>query len=259
MRILVTNDDGITAPGLAVAEAIAADIAGPDGEVWVVAPATEQSGVGHCISYTSPSLVTRLGQRRYSIQGTPADCVMAGHHHIMPDAPDLVISGVNRGNNAAENALYSGTLGAAMEAALQGLRGIALSAFLGPDNINAPFEASAAHGTAAVRKILDMWPADQAGYGLFWNVNFPPIAPENVGDLRITPQGYRGNARMGMTASQSPNGREYMWVTGSSQDVGNAEQGTDIWDLSENAISATPMRADLTDHALIAALKDAQG
>ena len=117
MRILITNDDGINAPGLKVLEAIANDVAGPDGEVWVVAPALEQSGVGHCINYTRPTMITQLDTRRLSVEGAPADCVLVGLYEVMKDAkPDLILSGVNRGNNAGENTLYSGTIGACMEA-----------------------------------------------------------------------------------------------------------------------------------------------
>ena len=162
MRILITNDDGINAPGLKVLDAIAQDIAGPDGEVWTVAPAFEQSGVAHKISYTHPMMIAQLGARRYAAEGSPADCVLAGLHDVMTDAkPDLVLSGVNRGNNAGENALYSGTLGGAMEAALQGLPAIALSQYLGPKNFGAdnPFEASAQHGAGVIRAILDAAPA----------------------------------------------------------------------------------------------------
>ena len=134
MRILITNDDGINAPGLMVLHDIATRIAG-DGEVWTVAPAFEQSGVGHCISYTKPMMIAELGPRRFAAEGSPADCVLAGLHDVLDGKlPDLVLSGVNRGNNAAENTLYSGTIGGAMEAALQGVPAIALSQFLGPDN-----------------------------------------------------------------------------------------------------------------------------
>jgi 5'-nucleotidase len=106
MRILVTNDDGINAPGLEVLEAIAEELAGPTGEVWVVAPAFEQSGVGHCISYTRPMMIAQMGERRFAAEGSPADCVLAGLHDVLKDTPpDLVLSGVNRGNNSAENAL----------------------------------------------------------------------------------------------------------------------------------------------------------
>lgn len=258
MRILVTNDDGINAPGLVVAEAIAGALAGSDGEVWTIAPAFEQSGVGHCISYTSPTMIAQLGERRFAAEGTPADCVMAALHHVMPHAPDLVISGVNRGNNAGENALYSGTLGGAMEAALQGLPGIALSAFLGPKNADQPFEAAAAHGTETVRRLWEAWPEGGDGYGLFWNVNFPALPGDDVRGLRVADQGYRGHGRMGMAPSQSPNGRTYLWVTGSAQSEGGSET-SDLGMLRAGYIAATPMRADLTDHALLQTMAEKLG
>ena len=100
MRILITNDDGIYAPGLAILEEIAAELAGPSGEVWVVAPAFEQSGVGHCISFTHPMSISKLAPRRFAVEGSPADCVLAGLYDVLDGArPDLVLSGVNRGNN----------------------------------------------------------------------------------------------------------------------------------------------------------------
>ncbi|WP_292312337.1 5'/3'-nucleotidase SurE, partial [Marivivens sp.] len=135
MRILITNDDGINAPGLKVLHAIALEIAGPDGEVWTVAPAFEQSGVGHCISYTHPTMIAQLDDRRFAAEGSPADCVLAGLYDVMADnKPDLVLSGVNRGNNAGENVMYSGTIGATIEASLQGVPAIAMSQFFGPAN-----------------------------------------------------------------------------------------------------------------------------
>ena len=106
MRILITNDDGINAPGLEVLHEIATSLAGPEGEVWTVAPAFEQSGVGHCISYTHPTMIAQLGPRRFAAEGSPADCVLAGIHDVLEGAkPDLVLSGVNRGNNSGENVL----------------------------------------------------------------------------------------------------------------------------------------------------------
>ena len=160
MRILITNDDGINAPGLHTLEKIAATLAGPDGEVWTVAPAFEQSGVGHCISYTHPTMISHFGPRRFAIEGSPADCVLAGIHHVLPQKPDLILSGVNRGNNSAENALYSGTLGAAMEGALQGVRSLALSQYFGPKNVEIadPFEASAIHLAPLITRLLDTAP-----------------------------------------------------------------------------------------------------
>ena len=189
MRILITNDDGINAPGLKTLARIADEIAGPDGEVWTVAPAFEQSGVAHCISYTHPMLIAKMDDRRFAAEGSPADCVMAGLHDVMTDTrPDLVLSGVNRGNNSAENALYSGTLGGAIEAALQGLPAVALSQYLGSENFDAedPFEAAAVHGADTIRKILGADPSDQSEYRLFYasppkvSVKAPSSAPRRI-------------------------------------------------------------------------------
>jgi 5'-nucleotidase len=189
MRILITNDDGINAPGLKTLAAIAEDLVGPEGEVWTVAPAFEQSGVAHCISYTHPMLIAQMGERRYAAEGSPADCVLAGLHDVLTDAPpDLVLSGVNRGNNAAENTLYSGTVGGALEGALQGLPAIALSQYLGPRNvgIDDPFEAAGRHGADTIRRILDARPPQNGEYRLFYNVNFPPVPAADVKGIRVT-------------------------------------------------------------------------
>jgi 5'-nucleotidase len=172
MRILVTNDDGINAPGLEVLEHIARDLAGPDGEVWTVAPAFEQSGVGHCISYTRPMMIAKLSDHRYATEGSPADCVLAAIYDVLDGAkPDLILSGVNRGNNAAENVLYSGTIGAAMEGALQGVPAIALSQFFGPEmeGMSNPFEAARVHGPAIVRSLWEKGLWDDADYRIFYN------------------------------------------------------------------------------------------
>lgn len=257
MRILITNDDGINAPGLKVLENIADQIAGPTGEVWTVAPAFEQSGVGHCISYTQPTMIAQLGPRQFAAEGSPADCVLAGVHDALGFKPDLVLSGVNRGNNAGENALYSGTLGGAMEGALQGLRAIALSQYLGPKNIQEDlmFDAAAQHGAQAVRRILKNWPEHTDGYGLFWNVNFPPCPADEVKGLKICHQGYRGHARMRMVPAEAPNRRRFLWIAGSDQHS-PADPDSDVTHLHDDYIAATPMRADLTDRQMIANWKD---
>jgi 5'-nucleotidase len=254
MRILVTNDDGINAPGLAVLEAIAGRIAGPQGEVWVVAPAFEQSGVGHCISYTHPMMIAKLGPRRYAAEGSPADCVLAGLYDVLQGArPDLVLSGVNRGNNAAENVLYSGTIGGAMEAALQGLPAIALSQYLGPgteDLVN-PFDAAVTHGQDVIERLLRDAPWDAGDYRLFYNVNFPPIAGAQVKGLRVAPQGYRKDTFFGVEAQISPSGRKFLWIKGGPQHLPTAP-GTDAAVNLDGYISVTPMRADLTAHDALA-------
>lgn len=257
MRILLTNDDGINAPGLTVLEEIANEIAGPDGEVWIVAPAFEQSGVAHCISYTHPMMIAQMGPRRFAAEGSPADCVMAGLHDVLKDIrPDLVLSGVNRGNNSAENALYSGTLGGAMEAALQGLPAIALSQYYGPGNANLdqPFEAAVQHGAAVIRKILDATPDAGEDYRLFFNVNFPPVAGDAVQGIRVTTQGFRRGTHFGVVPHSSPSGRRFLWVRGGDQHV-RTEPGSDAAANLDGYISVTPMRADLTAHDALDGLK----
>lgn len=257
MRILITNDDGISAPGLAVLEDIATELAGPDGEVWIVAPAFEQSGVGHKISYTHPFMISKMGERRYAAEGSPADCVMAGLHEVLNGHQvDLILSGVNRGNNSAENALYSGTLGGAMEGALQGYPAFALSQYLGPDNFNIenPFEAAAAHGAEVIRKVLEAEPKDNEAYKLFYNINFPPCPADAVAGVKVAPQGIRPHTSFGLEPHLSPSGRKFLWIRGTDQRQRSAV-GTDAAVNLENYISVTPMRADLTAHDVLEPLK----
>lgn len=257
MRILITNDDGINAPGLKVLHRIASEIAGPAGEVWTVAPAFEQSGVGHCISYTHPMMIAELSERRFAAEGSPADCILAGLYDVMPQRPDLVLSGVNRGNNAGENTLYSGTIGAAIEAALQGLPAIAMSQYIGADNrdLADPFEAAAAAGLSTVRAILDHGLWDGADYRLFYNVNFPPVAAEAVKGRRVVSQGYRAETFFGVEPHLSPSGRKFLWIRGGPQHLPTGP-GTDVTANLDGYISITPMRCDLTAHDTLADLRE---
>ena len=259
MRILITNDDGINAPGLTVMEEIAADLAGPDGEVWVVAPAFEQSGVGHCISYTHPTMISQFGERRFAAEGSPADCVLAGLHYVLKDAaPDLILSGVNRGNNSAENTVYSGTIGGAMEGALQGVPSMALSQYLGPRNMNEPdpFESSRVHGAETVRRILAATPEREGAYRVFHNVNFPPVPAAQVEGAKAVAQGFRGEGRFGVEAFEAPNGRDFLWIRGGGQQE-HTGADTDAGANLDGWISVTPMTADLTAREALAAMRDA--
>lgn len=257
MRILITNDDGINAPGLKVLERIAEELAGPEGEVWTVAPAFEQSGVAHKISYTHPMLISKMGERRYAAEGAPADCVMAGLHDVLQDKPvDLILSGVNRGNNSAENALYSGTLGGAMEGALQGYRAFALSQYLGPDNFNAddPYEAAGAFGADLILKVIAAEPEEQKDYRLFYNVNFPPCPADRVKGVRVVPQGMRPGTKFTTEPHSSPSGKTFLWIKGTNQRVAAAPD-TDAAVNLDDYISVTPMRADLTAHEMLEPFK----
>lgn len=257
MRILITNDDGINAPGLEVLTEIATALAGPQGEVWTVAPAFEQSGVGHCISYTHPTMVAKLGPRRYAAEGSPADCVLAGIYDVLQGAkPDLVLSGVNRGNNAAENVLYSGTIGGAMEAALQGIPAIALSQYFGPeqDGLSDPFEAARIHGPGVIRALLDKGIWTDTDYRTFYNVNFPPLPAARVKGTKVAAQGFRRDTSFSAEAQISPTGRRYIWIKGGPQHTPTAP-GTDAAVNLDGWIAVTPLCADLTAHDLLAELE----
>jgi len=174
-RILVSNDDGIHAPGLAVAERIARTLSD---DIWVVAPETEQSGASHSLTLTLPLRLRNAGYQRFAISGTPTDCVMMAGIHLMKDhLPDLVLSGVNRGLNVADDVTYSGTVAAAMEGAVLGIPSIALSqAVGGRDESEAIWACAEVHGPPLVKRLVDMgWAKD-----VLLNVNFPPLPPSKV-------------------------------------------------------------------------------
>jgi len=162
-----------------------------------------------------------------------------------------VLSGVNRGNNSAENTLYSGTLGAALEAALQGVRSIALSQYLGPrsprDDLFAPARI---HGADVVRRLVRDGVWTNSGYRVFYNVNFPPVPAEEVKGTRITTQGLRSGTRFSASPHASPTGRNFVWITGGPQHEPTAE-GTDAEANLDGFISVTPLTADMTAHHVI--------
>ncbi|MEM1162119.1 MAG: 5'/3'-nucleotidase SurE [Pseudomonadota bacterium] len=244
MRILLTNDDGITAPGLAIAEEIARDVGGPDAEIWVVAPDQERSGVGHCVSYVAPTRLTEIGPRRFSLDGYPADCVLVGLHKVLKDTPpDLVLSGVNRGHNVAEDVVYSGTAGAAMEGGLNRVRSIALSQFYrqppeGPTDL---WGAARAHGAAAVRAALKMPCPDT----VFYNINFPAVDPDAVKGTTVCPQGIRAEATFAVTNYQAANKREFNFLSHQTANQ-SAPDGSDARNLIDGWVTITPLRPQLT-------------
>jgi len=256
MRILITNDDGITAPGLKVMEAIAHEIAGADGEVWTVAPASEQSGVSHCISYVRPMRLEQLAERRFAVEGSPADCVLAGLHDVLKDSPpDLVLSGVNRGHNVAEDTLYSGTIGAAMEAALHGHKAIAMSQYYGKYNhdLDDPFDAARGHAAPLIRQLLKTAPWHDKAYETFYNINFPPIAAADVKGVRTTRQGARSAAPFGVEAQVAGNGRRYLWLSHNA-DNSTAAQGSDAFEAAQGYATITALHADLTHDSALQSL-----
>lgn len=255
MRILVTNDDGINAPGLELAEAIARDVAGPNGEVWVVAPDQERSGVGHCISYTAPTRLTEIGPRRFSLDGYPADCVLVGLHRVLIETPpELIISGVNRGHNIAEDVVYSGTAGAAMEGGLNRVPSIALSQYYrqAPEGPEDTWETSRIMGTEAVRKVLTMPFVDT----VFYNVNFPAVAADQVKGMTVCPQGIRAEATFAVNEYVAANGRSFNFLRHMTANA-SAPEGSDARALIDGWVTITPLRPNLTATDLIEQAKAA--
>ncbi|KQT07922.1 stationary phase survival protein SurE [Methylobacterium sp. Leaf399] len=241
MRILVTNDDGIHAPGLATLEGIAKSLSD---DVWVVAPESDQSGVSHSLSLNDPLRLREVSEKRFAVKGTPSDCVIMGVRHILKDhGPDLVLSGVNRGQNVAEDVTYSGTIAAAMEGTILNVRSIALSQAYGAGGRGAiKWGCAAAHGPAVVRKILETGIEP----GIVVNVNFPDCEPEEVQGVAVAAQGFRNQALLAIDARQDGRGNPYFWLAFNKARF-EPGHGTDLKAIAENRISVTPLRLDLTD------------
>ena len=250
MRILVTNDDGIHAPGLVALEKIAAELSD---DIWVIAPAEEQSGAGHSLTLSQPIRIRELAPRRYAVRGTPTDCVMLALGHVMMDTkPDLILSGVNRGPNLAEDVTYSGTVSAAMEGCLAGIRSVAMSqAMADYGHGRESFKPAEDHGAGIVRTLLDApWPP-----GMLVNINFPPVTS---GEVEVTEQGFRDYGNIKIDARVDPRGFPYFWF-GYGRDVETPGHMTDLKAVRQGRISVTPLHLDLTHRESLAALRGAFG
>ena len=250
MRILVTNDDGIQAGGLSVLEEVARSLSD---DVWVVAPETDQSGVAHSLTLHDPLRVRDLGERRYSVRGTPTDCVIMGVREILPGRPDLVLSGVNRGQNAADDVTYSGTIAGAMEGTLVGIRSIALSQGynFSDEGRVVPYEVAETHAVDVLRKCL----ATDLPEGTLLNVNFPNCKPDEVKGVAVTTQ---GRIVHGVGVEERRDGRNfpYFWIRFARKEF-DAVEGTDIAALRDDYISITPLKLNLTAHEAQDALRSA--
>ena len=249
MKILITNDDGIDAPGLKVLYNIALGLTSAE-NILTVAPAMEQSGVSHAISYHGSITLNKLTENRWALHGTPADCVIVGiseYNHKF----DLVLSGVNRGNNAGQNTMYSGTVGATIEASMNRIPAIALSQFFGPklnnDNI---FDAAACHGLKTIENILslNLWENNSAP--VHYNVNFPPCLGNQVSGTSFTTQGYRSGAPFSTETSN-----KILKIKGLPQQQEDTGKGTDIHANINGKISITPCSVDLTDQVILKKLR----
>jgi 5'-nucleotidase len=241
MRILLTNDDGINARGLDLLETVAR---GFSDDVWVVAPTEEQSGAGHSLTLTRPVRLRRHDKFRYSVTGTPTDAVMMALAYIMKDSPpDLILSGINRGANLAEDVTYSGTVSAAMEGALAGVRSIALSQSYSREGMGdtVPFAAAEAWAERVLAPLLEM----EMAPGTLVNVNFPALPPEEVKGIRVCRQGIRDYGRLRIVERTDPRGYQYFWF-GLAPVVETPGHSTDLEVIADGFVSVTPLHLDLT-------------
>ena len=251
MRILVTNDDGINAPGLDVCAEIARALSD---DVWLVAPEFDQSGVSHSLSLNDPLRMRPVDERRFAIKGTPTDCVIMGVRHILDGkAPDLILSGVNRGQNAAEDVTYSGTIAGALEGTILGIPSLALSQAYSAANRQKPhWDTARAHGPALIRKVL----AEGIPRDVLVNVNFPDCAPGEVKAIAVTAQGKRDQEWLRIDARQDGRGNPYYWIAFERGPRPPARNGTDLQALSDHCISVTPLRLDMTDEPFMTRLAE---
>ena len=250
MRILLTNDDGVNARGLRLLETVARRLSD---DVWIVAPSEEQSGAGHSLTLTQPVRLRRHDDRRFSVTGTPTDAVMLALAHVMKDnPPDVVLSGINRGANLAEDVTYSGTVSAAMEGALAGVRSIALSQAYSREGMGdtVPFAAAEAWAEKVLRPLLEF----DGGPGTIVNVNFPALAPDEVKGIRICRQGLRDYGRLRILQRTDPRGYDYYWF-GLGPMVQTPGHLTDLEAMDDGFVAVSPLHLDLTHEPSMPALQ----
>lgn len=248
MRILITNDDGLNAPGLEVLEEIAAQLSD---DVWTVAPETDQSGASHSLTLSDPLRMRQVSECKYAVRGTPTDCVIMGIRHVLEGKPDLVLSGVNRGQNIADDVTYSGTIAGAMEGAVLGVRSMALSQAYGFESrADIQWQTARRHAPALIERLLgETMPADR-----LININFPDCPPDAVKGTRITVQGKRDQNILGIDRRIDGRGNPYYWLAFDRR-KSNPPEGTDLWAVYEGYISVTPLLMDLTDSQYAAQLR----
>ncbi len=241
LRILVTNDDGINAPGLECMEAIARELSD---DVWVIAPERNQSGAAHSLTLAMPIRYRTVAEQKFALEGTPTDCVLFGMRHLLRDGlPDLVLSGVNRGANMADDITYSGTVAGAMEGCLLGVRSIAFSqAYLNDESVK--WRTAQSHGAAIVRKLLEVeWPRE-----MLVNVNFPDVAANLVGGVRVTAQAHI-DMQLDIVERTDPRGGTYYWLS-YARGTTEPARDTDLAAIRAGYISVTPLHLDLTHRAM---------
>ncbi len=248
--ILVTNDDGISAPGILHL----ANIAKQFGDVYVIAPDKPQSGMGHAITINSTLRIQKTNFHNgvvseYSCTGTPVDCVKMAVNKLLGRKPDLVLSGINHGSNSSINVIYSGTMSAAIEGSLEGASSIGFS--LADYGIDADFSAT----TPFIEKIITSCLKNELPKGVCLNVNFPKLKSEEIAGLKICRQA-KANWVEEFEERQDPYGRSYYWLTGKFVNFEPEATDTDEWALKNSYVSVVPIMHDLTAHQYINHLKN---
>jgi len=240
MRILLTNDDGIHAPGLMVLERIARQFSD---DIWIIAPTEEQSGAGHSLSLGRPVRLRQYDERRFAVSGTPTDAVMIALRKVLPEAPDLILSGVNRGANLGDDVTYSGTVSAAIEGALAGIRSIALSQVYESEGMgdSVSFAAAEQWGGKVLAPLLGLPFAPRS----LVNVNFPPLAAEAVKGIRVVRQGFHDYARGSVVEGTDPRGYQYYWF-GLHGIEHTPRHDSDLEAIQDGFVAVTPLQLDLT-------------
>ncbi|MEH6477742.1 MAG: 5'/3'-nucleotidase SurE [Sneathiella sp.] len=243
MRILLSNDDGFDAPGMATLRKIAAALSD---DVIVVAPAKEQSGASRSLTLHDPLRLTKYSETEYSVSGTPTDCVMMALNYLFKDSPpDLILSGVNRGGNLGEDVLYSGTVAAASEGTLLGVRSIAISqCIVDPENIH--WETTEKLAPAIIENLLKM----EWGGGTLMNINFPAVPVDEVKGIQATRQGKRDLSNLLIDARVDARGHDYFWL-GYRPSLGDPQQGDDLFAVSTGMVSVTPLHLNLTANSVM--------
>src|ERR1700693_129669 len=242
MRILITNDDGIHAEGLEVCEKIARSLSD---DVWVIAPEYDQSGVAHSLSLNDPLRLRQIGERRFAVRGTPTDCVIMGARHVLNGTgPDLVLSGVNRGRNAGEDVIYSGTIAGAMEGTILGISSLALSQAYKSRSSRPPEWVGA---SPVAPDIIRLALAEGIPDDVLLNINFPDCAPGEVKGIAVTAQGRRRQERLHIDQRHDGRGNPYYWIAYARLNAVKADDGSDLAALEERWIAVTPLKLDMTD------------
>ncbi len=242
-RILITNDDGVHSEGIELLAELARQ---HSDDVWVVAPDSERSGASHSVSLADPLRIRQLGPKTFAVRGSPTDCVVLGVKHLCKDKrPTVVLSGINRGANTADDVMYSGTIAAAIEGVQLGIPSIAFSQIFVRGQA-VPWHTAQHHGPGLLARLLELCNTKD----MLLNVNFPPVEPDAVRGIAVTRQGKRTRQELAVQERIDNRGFPYYWLH-FEHEVVDPPPGTDLAAIAQGFISVTPLHLDLTHDARV--------